>query len=946
MSDVDSSRTKKSTELTLIDKLSRLSYPQTLKLLGSDGPKLLRAGDKWDFRIEEDVYLGEDLFRLKFPLPSEENESAPVVVTISLMAESYGRLHWNCTACESMCEHIGAAFSLILEEKMTLGLAAPPPERVPVESLGEQELIERAIEERRERARVEGMIVKSTDPDQPWTDYTVSSTISGKTYRVAVRGREPGDSYCSCADFRTNTLGTCKHILHVLAKLKRRFTAAQLNRPYKRKTISVHVQYNDQAALRLLLPEKLEPEIDEVLGKLRDRNIDDVPDLLKRIQRLERQGRTVNVYPDAEEFIQRRLLLERVASRAAEIRRHPESHPLCRELLKAELLPYQLDGIAFAAGAGRAVLADDMGLGKTIQAIGVSELLAREAGISKVLVVCPASVKSQWRNEIGRFCTRDCQLISGSVASRGSQYAKDCFFTVCNYEQVLRDILSIERVNWDLIILDEGQRIKNWEAKTSRVIKGLHSRFALVLSGTPLENRLDELYSVVQFIDNRRLGPAFRFYNRHRIVDEKGKVLGYKNLAELRENLQPVLLRRTRQSVRQQLPPRTTEIVRITPTEEQLGLHGSHMRLVNSITKKKFLTEMDLLRLQKHLLMCRMSADSTFLVDKHAPGYSSKLEELDALFDRMFSEENRKVLLFSEWTTMLDLIEPLLEKRGLTFVRLDGSVPQKLRQGLVHEFQNNPRCRLFLTTNAGSTGLNLQAANTVINVDLPWNPAVLEQRIARAYRMGQEQPVQVFILVTEETIEEKLLSTLSAKHDLALAVLDTESDVDQVDLAGGIEELRCRLEVLLGARPEAPPDESLRRETGLAAAERAARREKLAVTGGHLLTAAFQFLGELLPPPWDSAESKAATTAMATTLKQSLRDLVEHDEHGRPRLTFALPDATALDNLTNVLARLLAQTQSTSESVADLLPKSALQTPEIAGKRGAQTLESNVINAF
>jgi SNF2 family DNA or RNA helicase len=128
-----------------------------------------------------------------------------------------------------------------------------------------------------------------------------------------------------------------------------------------------------------------------------------------------------------------------------------------------------------------------------------------------VLIVCPASVKSQWRNEIHRFSARDSQVISGAVAARCSQYANDCFFTICNYEQVLRDILSIEGVNWDLIILDEGQRIKNWEAKTSRVIKGLRSRFALVLSGTPLENRLDDLYSVVQFIDDRRLGPAFRF---------------------------------------------------------------------------------------------------------------------------------------------------------------------------------------------------------------------------------------------------------------------------------------------------------------------------------------------------------------------------------------------------------------------------------------------------
>src|SRR6266566_240044 len=191
MPQVDSSSMKKSTALTLIDKLSRLSYQQTLKLLGSDAPRLLRAGDKWDFRLEEDVYLGPDLFRLKFPPAAGERESERVIVMISLVETSYNRLQWHCTACESLCEHVGAAFAFILDEKMTLGLAAPPPERVPV---------------------------KSADPDQPWTDYAVSSTVSGKTYRVAVRGRDPGNSYCSCPDFRTNTLGTCKHILHVLAK--------------------------------------------------------------------------------------------------------------------------------------------------------------------------------------------------------------------------------------------------------------------------------------------------------------------------------------------------------------------------------------------------------------------------------------------------------------------------------------------------------------------------------------------------------------------------------------------------------------------------------------------------------------------------------------------------------------------------------------------------------
>ena len=199
-------------------------------------------------------------------------------------------------------------------------------------------------------------------------------------------------------------------------------------------------------------------------------------------------------------------------------------------------------------------------------------------------------------------------------------------------------------------------------------------------------------------------------------------------------------------------------------------------------------------------------AGSTFLVDKQTPAYSSKLEALDELLGTLFDEQGRKVLIFSEWTTMLDLIEPLLKKRKVHYVRLDGSVPQKKRQQLVREFQSNDDCRLFITTAAGSTGLNLRAANTVINVDLPWNPAVLEQRVARAHRMGQKNPVHVFVLVTEGTIEEGLLRTLAAKHKLALAALDAESDVDTVDFESRMDELKNRLEVLLGAVPDAPID--------------------------------------------------------------------------------------------------------------------------------------------
>ncbi len=894
-------KTKKSHQLTLKDILSRLDYPQVVKLLGEEGTVFLRQGAQYEIDVDNQVYLRGDLFRLKLPCASDTGDD--VLVTIAKIASSRQRLHWKCDACDTLCQHVGAAFSLVLEDKYALGLSALPAEHLPMELLSEELLYQRAIAERAERAKKEKYRLQSSDPSQPWTDYTITSALSGKSYRVALRGEERGESYCSCPDFRTNTLGTCKHILYALDRVRRKFSSQERDQPYERHDLTVYVRYDHDSTLRLGVPRVLPPEVASIVRSLRDRDIDDVHDLVRRLAKLERAGVAYTLYPDAEEWIQQRMFQDRIAAKVAEIRQDPARHPLRTELLKAELLPYQLDGIAFAVGAGRAILADDMGLGKTIQGVGVAEFLAREAEISRVLVICPTSLKSQWRNEIQRFSHRDCQLVMGRLDERAEQYDNDSFFTICNYEQVLRDILAIEQVPWDLIILDEGQRIKNWEAKTSHVVKSLKPKFALVLSGTPLENRLDELYSVVQFIDDRRLGPGFRFFHRHRVVDENGKVIAYKNLDELREKLRPILLRRTRDMVLKELPPRTTEVMRIPPTDEQLMLHRTHMQIVSTITRKKFLTEMDLLRLQKALLMCRMCADSTFLLTKEHPSYSTKLTHLDGLLDQLFQESGRKVVLFSEWTKMLDLIQPMLERRGLNYVRLDGSVPQKKRQQLVHEFQENSECKLFITTNAGSTGLNLQAADTVINVDLPWNPAVLEQRIARAHRMGQRRPVQVFILVTEDTLEENLLYTLSTKHDLALAALDVDSEVSQVDFVSGIEEMKRRLEVLLGAKPEAAVDVTTQNQAAEEAARFAARRERVAAAGGEMLGAVFQFLGELV----SQEQTFEPSSQVVESVRSRLADCVEEDEAGRQRLSITLPNRDAMNNLATTLAKLLAQ---------------------------------------
>jgi len=873
-----------------------MSFRQACRLLGPEGRMLIIEGGRFEINLFEQVHLDDRLFRLSL---------SDARVHITLSDDKLQRFDIRCSRCPGACIHKGAALSLILEEKLALGLSAPPPERTPLESLGETELVASALAERELRAREEKMRLQSMDPQQLWTDYVVTNPLSGKSYRVALRGWQPGQSYCSCPDFRKNTLGTCKHILYTLARGRARFPRRVRDTPAVVDRICLYLQYGLMVELRLLIPENPDSQVAEILAPLKGRPVEDLKDLLQRFGRLERLGAPLTIYPDAEEYLQQRLLQERLSAMTADIRKDPAAHPLRGALLKTELRPYQLDGIAFAAAAGRAVLADDMGLGKTIQGIGTAELLARMAAVSKVLIICPTSLKFQWSSEIRRFSERTCHVVLGGHKDRPAQYAGEHFFTICNYEQVLRDIAAIERMAWDLIILDEGQRIKNWEAKTSRIVKGLKSPFALVLSGTPLENRLDELFSVVEFIDERRLGPAFRFFNRHRVVDEKGKLLGYKNLDQLRETLKPVLLRRTRQKVVKELPPRTTEVIRIAPTDEQVEVQKAHRHIIQTVINKKYLSEMDLLRLQKALLMCRMCADSTFLVDKKAPGHSSKLKELEGLLDQLMAEEDRKIVLFSEWTKMLDLIEPLLAERRLRHVRLDGSVPQKSRPELIDRFQNDPACKIFITTNAGATGLNLQSANTVINVDLPWNPAILEQRIARVHRMGQKQPVQIYLLVTTDTLEENLLATLSAKHELSLAVLDPDADTSDIDLATGVEELKRRMEILLGARPEAPEDESMKAEAEKSAAA-LIQKEKMAAAGGQLVQAAFSFIGEIFA----GQVVDDRTDLLSRAFKTKLSECLEKAPDGRLQMTITLPDEAALDTMARSLAGILGMRQN------------------------------------
>ena len=863
---------------SLLQSLAHLSLPKVKKILRARAEQLLAEAASIDLELDKHIVLSESQLSC-----STENFWVRITqVSGTLKIESS-------TGTES-CREVAALLAFVLEEKTTLGLAAPPPEdQRQLEHLDDAELAEFAIAERRRRALEEPLSLSSADRSTPWTDYAVANASTGKTYRVALRSLGTGDSYCSCPDFRDAGLGTCKHLLYVQDRACKLFRKRALDIPYRRSRHVLTVRYNGQPSLHLVAADEAPAAERQRLAPFLGTPLDErAAELAELIQ----SGPAIHLHPDAAALLQRRLFLGRIDSLCTAIRRNPGAHPLRQELLKVELRPYQLDGIAFCVGRGRAILADDMGLGKTIQAIGVAELLAREAQISRVLIVTLTSVKSQWLAEIGKFSHRSAEIVLGSAAERPAAYRSDSFFTIVNYEQVQKDLLHIENAPWDLIILDEAQRIKNWESKTARVIKALRSPFALALTGTPLENRLEELHSIASFVDPHQLGPAFRFLHRHRVVTDTGKVLGYKNLEQLRQRLSEFMLRRTRALVLKELPSRSTEVIRLKPTAEQADFDAAQKRIISGIVTKKFISEMDLLRLQKALLLARMNADSTFLVDKETH-YSSKLPALAELLSRL-ADEGRKIVIFSEWTTMLDLIEETALPRGSRYVRLDGSVPQKKRAQLVTQFQDDPKTRIFLTSNAGSTGLNLQAADTVVNVDLPWNPAVLEQRIARAHRMGQKKPVQVYLLVTEETIEEQILGTIAAKKELFSQALEADADLDEVSLSSGIDELKRRLETLLAPPPVAPVDESQRQEVE----EELARQSRSRLAAGQMLGASLHFLGSLAPHP--------AEPALTQAVQKQLEASSSIDADGGITLNLKLADASALQALAQNLAAIMA----------------------------------------
>jgi hypothetical protein len=642
-----------------------------------------------------------------------------------------------------------------------------------------------------------------------------------RPYRTLLRGAGPIDGSCDCADFLRSSLGLCKHLVVVLGHVHSKFarTAALPAMPAGEpirwdpvRPLTGRGDWLDRVRWTNGTPRG---SLRRWIGPARPdgarvvRTPDDAKERLALVHALLPalgNGTADPALRALAEDERRRLTRELEGAQAL-----PRMRQALRGL-KQTLYPYQREGVERFLARGALLLADDMGLGKTAQAIAACHALWHTGRVRRGLLIVPAALKPQWMREWQLFTDAPIAIVEGAPADRHAAFGpRHRGFLIGNYEQLIRDLDVVRAWRPDIIVLDEAQRIKNWATKTTLAVKELDPPFRLVLTGTPMENRIDELASIVEWVDDHALEPKWRLQAWHTtFVDGRAETGGARNLDTLRVRLAGCMLRRVRQDVLPQLPARTDTRVPIEMTAEQLDEHDALVRPIAQIvqrattrplTRAEFLRLMTLLTTQRiisnGLAQSRFESIWPDLSRIERPteatlrGLASpKLVELRELVDQLAVVQGRKVVVFSQWRRMLRLAHwatrDRLARAGLRAAFFTGEEGQRRRTQNIVDFHDDPACRVLFATDAGGVGLNLQrAANACINIELPWNPAVLEQRIGRIYRMGQRRPIDVYTLVSEPGIESRIADLVGAKRAVFSGLFDGTSDEVTFDRAGG-----------------------------------------------------------------------------------------------------------------------------------------------------------------
>ena len=606
---------------------------------------------------------------------------------------------------------------------------------------------------------------------------------NGVKYKIFLRDFENKTGYSNSMDAKFNKLGTTKHIMYAFSALtenKRLYNKLEKTFPF----IEIYCDPLNDYKISWYYPHKL--PVDEHLLISR---------YFKNSSFIENAESTsfLNFIKDSVE--NHRILIRPKVREKLEIAFEEEMLEKLSEtyepeftFIKTELFDYQKDGIRFALFRKAAIIADEMGLGKTLQAIGTAILKKDVFNFTRTLVVCPASLKEQWKNEIEKFTDEKALVIQGNPDERAQQYFDTGhYFFIVNYETILRDQVIINKADIDFLILDEAQRAKNYETKTASSLKRLITKHRLVITGTPIENKLIDIFSIMGIIDPYFFGPLWEFSYKYCLFDTErhNKINGYFNLKSLNKKLDKVLLRREKRKVLDQLPNLQQIDIPVELSPLQADYHANYARGLAQIIRKKYLTPYDMQRMQLLLANMRMVCDSTYLIDDET-NESPKLEELKYILLEKLDVRNtdRKIIIFSEWIKVHKLIGQVLHENSIGFVELSGKIPVKSRGDLIRKFEENKQYKIFLSTEAGGSGLNLQVADILINFELPWNPAKKNQRIGRIDRLGQQSnKLTIFNFITRNSIEQQIASGLLVKQSLFDGVLGENPTHDFVDFS-------------------------------------------------------------------------------------------------------------------------------------------------------------------
>ncbi|MEM7199772.1 MAG: SNF2-related protein [Planctomycetota bacterium] len=677
-----------------------------------------------------------------------------------------------------------------------------------------------------------------------------------RPYTTRLYRLDPLEASCDCPDFLGNSLGLCKHLLAVLAEVgKRKQALARARAEVLPARTKPELRWSPCKPLTGAGDWMMQVELHwpkrshKLAARWRELKREFVAGRDGEPMRL-RTAHAANVRLRTALILRLRSCADDPALRGW-LRDEHERLKTAIELLplsrlparprgfRRKLYPYQREGVSRFLGTGRLLLADDMGLGKTTQAIAACHTLFSHGAVRRGLLVVPAPLKQQWLREWNACCDLPIEVVDGTPEERADCYRRTKRgFLVVNYEQVLRDLELAQEWNPELALLDEAQRIKNWETKTAATIKRLEVPFRLVLTGTPFENRLAELDSILEWLDRRPLQPLWRLTPYHEMESRKG----LRHLDVLRERLASVLVRRRRQEVLSQLPGRTDTCIDVPLTDVQQDEHDDRIQPIVRIiqtAERRPLTRGEFLRLMMLFTEQRILANgmAQFEFEEVWPGLEKarptsallgslampKLAQLRALLHDLVVEQERKVVVFSAWRRALRLADwaaaAPLRQHGVRSAFFTGAESQRRRNESLVAFHDDPATRILFATDAGGVGLNLQrAASCCVHFDLPWNPAVFEQRVGRVWRLGQTEKVDVYSLVGQHCIETRMASVLQTKQATFSAVFDGDTDEVRFEEQGGFMRAARKL-VTADVAADAPIDHSGVDQVGHAATD-------------------------------------------------------------------------------------------------------------------------------